>query len=354
MPAVRLADVARDAGVSLATASRVLNGSTRTPGKEVAERVRASASRLGYVTNLQAQALARSRTDLVGLVVHDIADPYFGTLSRAIQRVAFASRSQVLLTQTDRDVSTELRAVRSLIAQRVDAIILLGSRRYGDGPDGEILTLLRGYVSHGGRIVAIGQDLGIGSTILVDDAGASRDLATALVAAGHRRFVVAAARADIPSVASRTEGFLDGLEAAGLTAELSVPATLDRDGGHALADAVADHLGTTSGVAGALCVFAPADVMAFGVLCQLRRRGIDVPERAAVVGFGGVPTVLDVRPTLTSLDLPLEEMADRAITWVLDPEPDHAGGALWHVPGVVALRESTALTGSDGGPRRSA
>ena len=76
MPAVRLSDVAKDAGVSLATASRVLNGSARVPGKEVAERVRAAADRLGYVPNAQAQALARSRSGLIGLVVHDIADPY--------------------------------------------------------------------------------------------------------------------------------------------------------------------------------------------------------------------------------------------------------------------------------------
>lgn len=342
MPAVRLADVARDAGVSLATASRVLNGSSRTPGQAVAERVQASARRLGYVANLQAQALARARTGLVGLVVHDIADPYFGTLSRAVQRVAFASQSQVLLTQTDRDVETELRAVRSLIAQRVDAIILLGSRRYGAGHDDEILALLRGFVGNGGRIVAIGQELGLGSTILVDDAGASHELATALVGAGHRRFAVTAARADIPAVASRADGFLAGLAAAGLEAELHVPASLDRDGGHALADAVADHLEATAAVdPHPLCVFAPADVMAFGVLGQLRRRGIDVPGRAAVAGFGGVPAVHDVRPTLTSLDLPLAQMAERAIACVLDPAG--AEPSLWRVPGVVSLRESTEI-----------
>src|SRR5699024_9093197 len=85
MPAVRLSDVAKDAGVSLATASRVLNGSSRVPGKAVAEKVQAAAAKLGYVPNAQAQALARSRSGLIGLVVHDIADPYFATIAREVQ-----------------------------------------------------------------------------------------------------------------------------------------------------------------------------------------------------------------------------------------------------------------------------
>ncbi|MCK5754943.1 MAG: LacI family DNA-binding transcriptional regulator, partial [Mycobacterium sp.] len=77
MAAVRLQDVAARAGVSQATASRVLNGSTRIPGEGVADRVRAAARELGYKPNAQAQALARASTGLLGLIVHDIADPYF-------------------------------------------------------------------------------------------------------------------------------------------------------------------------------------------------------------------------------------------------------------------------------------
>ena len=82
MPAVRLTDVAARAGVSLATASRVINGSHRVPAEPIAARVRAAAAELGYVANAQAQALARSATGLIGLVVHDIADPYFSSIVR--------------------------------------------------------------------------------------------------------------------------------------------------------------------------------------------------------------------------------------------------------------------------------
>ena len=266
MPAVRLSDVAQDAGVSLATASRVLNGSSRVPGKAVAEKVRASADRLGYVPNAQAQALARSRSGLIGLVVHDIADPYFATIAREVQQQVFASQSQVLLTQTDREIDTEIRALRSLIAQQVDALVLVGSHRYGNESDAAIRLLLEGFERNGGKVVGLGQSLGMGRTIVPDNAAAAHELATALVVEGHRRFAVVEGIAGIPSAGDRTGGFVAALTEAGIEPELSTAADLTRAGGHALGERLHDHLTSSPASEAPLCVFAPADVMALGAL----------------------------------------------------------------------------------------
>ncbi|UQN28993.1 LacI family DNA-binding transcriptional regulator [Brachybacterium kimchii] len=377
MPAVRLTDVARDAGVSLATASRVLNGSDRVPGKDVAERVQRSAAKLGYVTNAQAQALARSRSGLIGLVVHDISDPYFGEIARQIQIRVFASGTQVLLTQTDRDAETESRAIRALIAQRVDALVIVGSSSYGASSDESLTAMLEGFARNGGLVVGIGQSPGVGRTIDVGDADGARALATALVVEGHRRFAVVGAHGPVPAAAHRTGGFLAGLAEAGLEAELSVEATLDRQGGHELARRVAEHLRGSAGDAGAgahadtdagagvgtgtgtdgsgdvldgepsaapLCVFAPADVMALGAVGELRRQGLRVPQDVAVAGFGGVPAGVDASPTLSTLALPLEQIADTAVAWVLGEAGEDSGAAqaVWTAPGEIALRESTA------------
>ncbi|MFC0672658.1 LacI family DNA-binding transcriptional regulator [Brachybacterium hainanense] len=327
MPAVRLSDVAKDAGVSLATASRVLNGSARTPGRAVAEKVRASAAKLGYVTNAQAQALARSRSGLIGLVVHDIADPYFAVLARAVQQRIFASDSQVLLTQTDRDPETEIRAIRSLIAQRVDALVLFGSHRYGADTDSSILQLLQGFEAHGGLVVCVGQAPGVGRTIVTEDAATAHELATSLVVEGHRRFAVPQGISGIPTAAHRTGGFLAGLAEAGIEVELYGTAGLNRSGGHAFAAQVAEHLASPEGVAATeasgglpLCVFAPADVMALGVLGELRRHGLRIPEQVAVAGFGGVPGAHDSSPVLTTVALPLEEMAEQVSAWILSEQ----------------------------------
>ena len=349
MPAVRLSDVAQDAGVSLATASRVLNGSSRVPGKAVAEKVRASADRLGYVPNAQAQALARSRSGLIGLVVHDIADPYFATIAREVQQQVFASQSQVLLTQTDREIDTEIRALRSLIAQQVDALVLVGSHRYGNESDAAIRTLLEGFERNGGKVVGLGQSLGMGRTIVPDNAAAAHELATALVVEGHRRFAVVEGIAGIPSAGDRTGGFVAALTEAGIEPELSTAADLTRAGGHALGERLHDHLTSSPASEAPLCVFAPADVMALGALGELRRRGVDVPTQVAVAGFGGVPGASDSNPTLTTIALPLAEMARQAVEWVLDgsngSEGESARSTEVHVRGDVLLGESTALVG---------
>ncbi|GAA1489286.1 LacI family DNA-binding transcriptional regulator [Brachybacterium sacelli] len=377
MPAVRLSDVAQDAGVSLATASRVLNGSTRVPGKAVAEKVEASALKLGYVPNAQAQALARSRSGLIGLVVHDIVDPYFATIAREVQQQVFASQSQVLFTQTDREIDTEIRALRSLIAQQVDALVLVGSHRYGNDSDAALTALLEGFARNGGRVVGMGQSLGVGRTIVPDNAAAAHELATALIVGGHRRFAVVQGIAGIPSAGDRTGGFIAALTEAGIEPELSIEVGLTRDGGHVLAQQIQEHLAAAPddpvGESLPLCVFAPADVMALGALGELRRLGIDVPGQVAVAGFGGVPDADDANPTLTTIALPLHEMARQAVDWVLE-QPDEGsaigpegseGGAAHeaadtspegsaeetpsevHVRGDVLLRESTALAASD-------
>lgn len=356
MPAVRLSDVARDAGVSLATASRVLNGSARVPGQAVAEKVRASAARLGYVPNAQAQALARSRSGLIGLVVHDIADPYFASIARAVQQQVFASHSQVLLTQTDRDLDTELRALRSLIAQQVDSLVLVGSHRYSGEGDAEIDALLEGFTRNGGTVVGIGQALGAGRAIVPDDVAAAEELATALVVEGHRRFAVVEGIAGIPSAGDRTGGFVRALTQAGIEPELTVRAGLTRRGGHELARALRDHLAQRpAGDTLPLCLFAPADVMALGVLGELRRLGLSVPERVAVAGYGGVPDAVDAHPPLTTIALPWEAMAQQAVDWVLasapapgpaETEPRDERREV-HVRGDVLLRGSTALGPAD-------
>src|SRR5699024_10663195 len=137
-----------------------------------------------------------------------------------------------------------------------------------------------------------------------------------------QRFATLKSSAGIPSAADRTGGFHAALAEAGIEPELTISGTLDRAGGHAVARQIAEHLaGSGASTAdGPLCVFAPADVMALGVMGELRRLGIDVPGQVAVAGFGGVPDAADAFPPLTTIALPLEKMAADAVEWVLPGE----------------------------------
>src|SRR3954452_23843063 len=125
---VTLMDVALEAGVSLATASRAFNGSTRKVREELRERVLVAAKKLNYSVNAPAQAMARGRTNVVGLLVHDIADPYFSHIATGVMRAAEERQLVVAIVNTLRRPEKELEYVSTFRGQRACAVILTGSR----------------------------------------------------------------------------------------------------------------------------------------------------------------------------------------------------------------------------------
>ena len=136
---VTLSDVAREAGVSLATASRAINGSAnRTVRADLRDRVLAAAVRLRYTPDANAQAMARGRTTSLGLVVHDIADPYFSSIAAGVARAADRAGLQVTLASTQHDPSRESGLVDLLKRQRARAIVIAGGRLDDDATNDEL------------------------------------------------------------------------------------------------------------------------------------------------------------------------------------------------------------------------
>ena len=343
MAAVRLQDVAARAGVSQATASRVLNGSARVPGEGVADRVRAAARELGYVANAQAQALARSSTGLLGLVVHDIADPYFSSIARGVQAAARTARKQVLLASTDRDFDIEREAVSTFIAHRADAIVLAGSRQSGD-LDRELEAEFGRYRDNGGRVVAIGQPLAFGGAVEPENHFAAGELADALVDAGHTEFAVIGGPGSIRTSVDRRNGFVEALGRRGLTPSVEVSGDFTRDGGHSAALRLAAALQVRAGaVTKPVCVFAVTDVMAIGAIAAWRELGLAVPGDLCIAGFDDIPTLRDHTPSLTTVVLPLEAIGARAVELALCT-PDNGSDLRERVAGRVVLRDSTRLS----------
>ncbi|BCI52762.1 LacI family transcriptional regulator [Mycolicibacterium litorale] len=342
MVAVRLQDVAARAGVSQATASRVLNGSSRVPGEGVADRVRAAARELGYVPNAQAQALARASTGLLGLVVHDIADPYFSSIARGVQAAARTARKQVLLAGTDRDFDIEREAVSTFIAHRADAIVLAGSRQSGD-LDRALETEFGRYRDNGGRVVVIGQPLAFGGAVEPENALASGELADALVESGHTEFAVIGGPGSIRTAVDRRNGFVEALGRRGFTPLVEVSGDFTRDGGYSAARRLAAALDLRAATgARPVCVFAVTDVMAIGAIAAWRELGLSVPRDVCIAGFDDIPTLRDHTPSLTTVALPLEHIGARAVELALCP--DSGGEDLRErVPGDVVLRDSTRL-----------
>lgn len=331
MSAVTLSQVAREAGVSLATASRVLNGSDRRPAEHIAERVRDAAESLGYVANAQAQALARSTTGLVGLVVHDIADPYFSSIAKGVQRRARADRHQLLLAATDG--TDQLDAVAAFASHRTDAIIMAGSRRREIDP--RLLAELTRYQKNGGRVVTIGQAWLEGAgAVTIDNRSAGADLTDMLIGTGRTRFAFLGGPDELASAAERRAGFRAALERAGLEAEAEVTEDFNSQGGYEAARALVDRLGTDA-VRG-LTVVVGNDVMALGAIAGFRHAGLAVPDDLRVAGFDDIPNLRDFAPGLTTVRFPLEQIGETAADIALS----HDQVRIEHVVGEIVRRES--------------
>ena len=342
---VTLQDVADRAGVSLTTASRVVNKGSRRVGPRLAQRVTQAVAELGYTANLQARAVATGQSTMVGVVVHDIADPYFSSIAAGLIEVADSRRLLVCMSSTAATEVAEREYVALMRAQRARAVILIGSRT-DDTPAREALRAeVAAFARSGGRAVAVGQDLLGVDTVLPENAAGAEALARAMVALGHRRFAVLAGPRGLLTARDRLDGFRAGLAAwnVPLGPARVIHGPFTRDGGYEAMSAV---LAADEPLPD--CVFAVTDVMAMGALARLRAGGLRVPADIALAGFDDIGPLRDVYPPLTTVRLPLKRMGEMAAGLVL-AEPQDAGPATGRgpqprvipVPGEVILREST-------------
>ncbi|MER5622438.1 LacI family DNA-binding transcriptional regulator [Streptosporangium sp. NPDC002544] len=329
---VTLEDVARHAGVSLATASRVLNGSTRQVGASLRAKVELAAAQLGYRTNVAAQTLARGASNVIGLVVHDLTDPYFAAIADGAMRVAESQGLMVMIGTTHRDPQREIAYVSTLNAQRVRAVLLVGSRVADEQLTRQLREELDRYRETGGRVACVGQDLLGVDAVVPDNRLGAAALARVLAGLGHRSFAVLAGPERLIASMDRVAGFAAALEELGLPAPRVLHGSFDREGGYSAA----------TQVSGVTCVFAVTDVMAVGALAAFRDRGIRVPEDVSVAGFDDISTLRDLVPSLSTVRLPLAEMGARALEMALAPDE---GARAQVVTGEVILRESTRALG---------
>jgi LacI family transcriptional regulator len=354
-----LTEVARLAGVSPATASRVLNGSARTPGPDIAERVRKAAESLGYIPNAQAQGLAKSSSGLIGLIVHDIADPYFSAIARGVQAAAREQHKMLLLATTGGTPEEERAAVSAFAARRTDSIVIAGSRstrvQDQDGNAGLAAELDR-YCRNGGRVGVVGHPI-VGASepegyhvVRVPNGDLAADLARNLARSHSGDFVIIGGPEGLLTSDDRVRGFQRGLEEAGLPQAEVLRAGFNRSGGYEagleLASRISSGRAAGSG-ARRLCIFAVNDVMAIGAAAALRSNGLRIPRDASIAGFDDIETLRDFRPALSTVWLPLEEMGRLAVpsqaggTGGTGENRQSDGGSSVPVTGKVMLRRST-------------
>ena len=309
---LRLSDVAARAGVSLATASRSLTG---TPGVSaaVAGHVRGIAQEMGYVTNMHARSLAGGIASSIGLIVSEIGDPYFSEIASGLIGVATEHQRMVQISHAG-DPDAVLAQIRLLRAYRVGAIVLAGSGFSDPALEAAANAELASFQASGGRVAVIGRHHISADAVLPDNVAAGRSVGTYLLGLGHRRIAIVAGPATLNSVADRVAGTLEALGSLE-SPEASVSVThheFTRAGGAAGVAALVEA-GLLGGDGGGevTAIIALSDVMALGVLAELRERGIRVPDDVSVVGFDDIPVAADV--ALTTVRLPMAELGAAAL-----------------------------------------
>jgi LacI family transcriptional regulator len=330
-----LYDVAQAAGVSLATASRSLNGSERKVNESYRVRVLAAAEKLGYTPNLSAQAVARGASSTVALLVSDVADPYFSSIAAGVVRASAAQGLMVTMAATDRDADREIQLVRVMRGQRPQIIVIAGSRFVDDPTRAALVAELTAFSQSGGRVVVISQDELPFDTVMVDNRAGATQLAEKLLGLGYRRFGILSGPANLLTARDRSDAFAARLALDGLSPVVVQAGDFTRNGGYAAMNDVIDD----GRIEALEIVFAVTDVMAIGAMTALRERGIPVPSQVAVVGFDDIPSAQDAYPALTTVRVPLELAGERAIELALSaPGKKHA---VVDVATEVVLRESS-------------
>lgn len=306
MRKVTIKDIAREAGVSAQTVSRAINDKGEV-SPQTRSRILEIAQQMGYRPNRIARSLVSRRTRNVGLVVPDIANPFFSEIARGIEDAAQEQGYNIFLCNAAENLSRELNAIYSLEAQRVDGIILCSSRL----SEAELRELAQRYqplVLVNRRLAGVPAGL-----VLIDDAGGAGQAVEHLLALGHRNIGLVAGPPNSHSGQERSRGYRQRMEAAGLT----VPAHWQI---HCAPQAEEGRMATHRLLERApelTALLAFNDLVAVGAMHACRELGLAVPEQFSIVGFDDIPLAALITPALTTVRIPKYRLGHQAMVLLL-------------------------------------
>lgn len=328
----RLADVARLAGVSTATVSRVLNQpSAVTP--QLRKRVRTAVDALGYVPHGPARALASRRSNTIGAVVPTIDNAIFARNIQSLQARIFESGLTLLLASSDYNFERERREVQTLVERGIDGLILVGETRERSVYD----LLEKKHIPY--VITWIYREDSLQPCVGFDNVQAACQVCSYLLDIGHRRIaMVAGIREGNDRAAARVDGVTAALAERGLhfaPGQLVEHAYEISEGRRAASRLLASPNRPTAIVCG-------NDVLAFGVLFECRARGINVPRDISITGFDDLDLAANIEPPLTTIRVPAVEMGRRAAEYLLARLEKIPIAEKTELQATLVVRETTA------------
>ncbi|QGF23031.1 LacI family DNA-binding transcriptional regulator [Raineyella fluvialis] len=302
-------DVAERAGVSVGTVSHVLNHPDRVSDATL-QRVRTAIDDLGFIPSGAARHLRQGTSQAVGLVVADIANPYYIEAARAVEDSLVQRGMAMMMSSTDGDPERERRILEMLAAQQVRGIILTPSER---SPENLALVRRRGIPT---VLLDGGSSRSAFSTVGVDDVAGGRMAVAHLLASGHRSIAVISGPLEVRQAADRWEGARQAVRDAGLNPRTTLV--------HLVADSFSAEAGAEAmsllleGPVRPTAAFTVNDVMAIGAMRTLRREGLRIPEEMALVGYDDIPVAAELITPLTTVRQPMASLGRRAAELLLE------------------------------------
>jgi len=296
-------DVAERAKVSKATVSRVLNHNPQVKD-EIRERVLRAIEELGYRPSAIARNLATNRSNVIGLILPDITNPYFPVIARGIEDAAHQLGYSLFISNTDNDPKREQEYIHKMVEQQVGGIVLISSTL--DEETVHELTSLRTPIVLCDRLI-VGEPF---DAVLIDDYKAAYEAVSYFIGQGHHRIAHLAGPRNIHSAENRKNGYLDAMRSANLEPFVSVGTFSYESGVHQMG-AVIDEYRPTA-------LFASNDLLALGAMHEIHRRGLTIPGDIAVIGCDDIPFSKMSRPLLSTISIPVYQIGVTAVQLLED------------------------------------
>ena len=330
-------DVARDAGVSIATVSRVFNDSSLVSGETVAL-VRAVAARLNYWPNGVARSLITNRTHALGVLLPDLYGEFFSDVIRGLDLAARRHGFHLLVSSSHADSEALSEALRSM-SGRIDGVVVMA-------PDVEAPAAVRSFAGHCPVVlVNPGQEVEACDTLSIANFDGAHEMVRHLIALGHRRIAMVRGPARNLDAEQRLQGYRAALREAGLgpSPELETEGEFTEGSGY---EAVA---GLLRSPARPTAVFVGNDHMAVGVISALRDAGVSIPDQMAVAGFDDIAMARFTSPPLTSVRVNTALLGERAVELLLRARRLGASAPRHHevLPTSLAIRSSCGARPAD-------
>lgn len=343
MPTVR--DVARRAGVSVATAARAL-GEYGYVSDATRALVLRAAQALDYHPNAIARSMIKGRTQTLAVIVSDNANPFFASVVRGIEDAVLAKGYAIMLCNADEDPAKEAMYLRAVRQKRVDGLVI--------SPSSGAAALLRGMLEGGTAIVQVDRRLADlpADAVVVDNRAGARAAVEHLLSLGHRRIGIISGPRRLYTGRERLEGYKAALRAARITLdrELILEGTFKQPSGHHLVGRFLRMRRRPT------AVFVANNLMTIGALLGLREAGIRIPGEMALVGFDDMDWAPILTPPLTAVAQPAYDLGATAgrllLTRLAQPAPSGPRTVVLAPRLIVRASCGAALAGSS--LRRSA